>query len=477
MKVLSVASEVFPLIKTGGLADVVGALPAALKPHDVEMLTLVPGYPKVMDALAEYEVAAIFSDLFGGPARLLWGTAQGLDVLVLEADHHFKRGGSPYLGPDGKDWPDNAARYAALCAAAAAVGRGMIADFIPAIIHCHDWQAGLVPAYVRYGGGPKTILTVHNLAFQGHFPYSVFGSLGLPDNAFSIQGVEYFGGVGFLKAGLQMADAVTTVSPTYAREILDPDNGMALDGLLRARGAALLGIVNGIDTEVWNPAADKTLAAAYDVATLDKREKNKRALERRFGLAAGNGPLFCVVSRLTAQKGMDLMADAIPHLVASGGRLAILGSGDAALESRLVQATTEFPGHVATVTSYDESLSHLLQGGADAILVPSRFEPCGLTQLYGLRYGCIPVVSHVGGLADTVIDANDAAVAAGVATGIQFSPVTLEALEFAITRACRLFVEPKAWSAMQQNGMRADVSWKRSAGRYAALYNSLGETA
>lgn len=477
MKVLSVASEVFPLIKTGGLADVAGALPAALKPHGIEMLTMLPGYPKVMEALGEYEVAATFTDLFGGPARLLWGTAGGLDVLVLEADHHYKRAGSPYLGPDGKDWPDNALRFAALSSAAAAVGRGIVADFLPALIHCHDWQAGLVPAYVRFGGGPRTVMTVHNLAFQGHFPYSVFGQLGLPDNAFSVDGVEYFGGVGYLKAGLQMADAVTTVSPTYAREILEPAHGMALDGVLRARGTSLLGIVNGIDTEVWNPATDLTLASSYNGATIDRRLRNKKAVEERFGLVVGDGPLFCIISRLTTQKGMDIMADAIPFLVRNGGRLAVLGSGDAALEARLKQASEEFPRLVGLTTSYDEALSHLLQGGSDAILVPSRFEPCGLTQLYGLRYGCIPVVARVGGLADTVIDANEAALSMGVASGIQFSPVTQEALEFAILRAIRLYAEPQTWRTMQQSGMKADVSWKRSAGQYAALYNSLGKTA
>jgi starch synthase len=274
-----------------------------------------------------------------------------------------------------------------------------------------------------------------------------------------------------------MADAVTTVSPTYAREILDPANGMALDGLLRTRGASLLGIVNGIDTDVWNPATDQSLAANYNATTLDRRSRNKKAVEERFGLTNGGGPLFCVISRLTSQKGMDILADAIPFLVKSGGRLAVLGSGDAALEARLKQATTKFPGLVGVITIYDEALSHLLQGGADAILVPSRFEPCGLTQLYGLRYGCVPVVSHVGGLADTVIDANDAALAAGVATGIQFAPVTQDTLEFTIAKACRLYSDARLWRALQQAGMKSDVSWKRSAGHYAALYNSFGKTA
>lgn len=476
MNVLSVASEIFPLIKTGGLADVAGALPAALKPLGVSMLPLVPGYPAVVTALGEYEVAFEFEDLFGGPARLLWGEAKGLDVLVLEADHLYKRSGSPYLGPDGKDWGDNAFRYAALCWAAAAIGRGAIADFKPDVIHCHDWQAGLVPAYLRFdGGGPKTVMTVHNLAFPGYFPYNTFQSLRLPDEAFSITGVEYFGGVGYLKAGLQLADAITTVSPTYAREIQQPENGMALDGLLRERSNVLQGIVNGIDTTVWNPAKDDALVASFTVTTLAQRAQNKAAVERRFGLQPGNGPLFCVVSRLTSQKGMDLLAQCLPYLIGQGGRLAILGSGDAALEQQLSGAVGTYPGRVGVSTQYDEALSHLLQGGADAILVPSRFEPCGLTQLYGLRYGCVPIVARVGGLADTVIDANDAALAAGVATGIQFAPVTAESLQHALARTFQLYGQPAKWASLQKAGMKADVSWARSAQQYVDLYNSLAE--
>ena len=477
MNVLSVASEIFPLIKTGGLADVAGALPAALKPFGVSMLPLVPGYPAVVTALADFEVAFEFEDLFGGPARLLWGEAKGLDVLVLEADHLYKRSGSPYLGPDGKDWGDNAFRYAALCWAAAEIGRGVLADFKPDIIHCHDWQAGLVPAYLRFAGvsEPKTVMTVHNLAFPGYFPYSVFQSLRLPDSAFSIEGVEYFGGVGYLKSGLQLADALTTVSPTYAREIQQPENGMALDGLLRARSSSLHGIVNGIDTTVWNPAKDDALVASYTATTLAQRARNKSAIERQFGLQPGEGPLFCIVSRLTSQKGIDVLVQCLPYLIENGGRLAILGSGDAALELQLRGAVGTYAGRIGISTQYDENLSHLMQGGADAILVPSRFEPCGLTQLYGLRYGCVPIVARVGGLADTVIDANDAALSAGVATGIQFSPVTAESLQHALSRAFRLFDQPALWASLQKAGMKADVSWTRSAKIYADLYNSLAE--
>jgi starch synthase len=473
MKILSVASEVFPLVKTGGLADVTGALPAALAKQGVSVITLIPGYPAVMKALEEFEVTYTSDNLFGGAARLLWGKAKGLELFVLDAPHLYDRPGNPYLGPDGKDWPDNSRRFAALSLIAAEIGRGSVADFVPQIIHCHDWQAGLVPAYIHYVGGPKTVMTVHNLAFQGHFPASIFGTLGLPPKAFSIEGVEYFGGVGYLKAGLQCADAITTVSPTYAREILTVEDGMGLDGLLRVRSNAVHGIVNGIDTDIWNPADDAHAAQSYTAKQLAKREANKRAIEKRFGLETGDGLLYCIVSRLTLQKGMDLVAAAVPRLIELGSRLAILGSGDAVLEGSLKEATVRHSGRIGIATAYDEPLSHLLQAGSDAILIPSRFEPCGLTQLYGLHYGCVPVVARVGGLADTIIDANDAAISAGVASGIQFAPVTHEALEHAIERATALFADKATWASMQRAGMKADVSWTRSAARYADLYRSL----
>jgi starch synthase len=473
MKVLSAASEVYPLVKTGGLADVAGALPAALKAQGVEMITLMPGYPAVMQALENYETVHERAELFGGPGRILWGKAKGLDLFVIDAPHLYDRPGNPYLGPDGKDWPDNARRYAALSQIAAEIGRGMVPDFTPDVVHCHDWQTGLAPAYLHYGGGPPSVMTVHNLAFQGHYPSSVFGALGLPPQAFGIDGVEYFGGVGFLKAGLRLADAITTVSPTYAREILTPGDGMGLDGLLRTRSNDVFGIVNGIDTDVWNPAADSFIAQGFSARAMAKRVANKRAVEKRFGLDEEDGLLYCIVSRLTLQKGLDLVAMAIPKIIASGARLAVLGSGDPGLESAFKGALARHPGRVGFATAYDEPLSHLMQAGSDAILIPSRFEPCGLTQLYGLHYGCIPVVARVGGLADTVIDANDAAVSAGVASGIQFAPVTQEALEHALDRTAWLFADKQAWAAMQAAGMRADVSWERSAKRYAQLYRAL----
>ncbi|WP_368905071.1 glycogen synthase GlgA [Taklimakanibacter lacteus] len=476
MKILAVASEVFPLVKTGGLADVAGALPAALKHHGAEMRVMMPAYPKVMAALEDAKPVHRYEDLFGGPARLLAGTAAGLDLLALDAPHLFDRSGNPYTGPDGKDWPDNWMRFAALSRAAADAGRGTVKDFAPDIVHAHDWQAALAPAYLHFTPQPaaKTVLTVHNIAFQGQFSASIFPALGLPEAAFSIGGVEYYGDVGFLKGGLNYADAITTVSPSYSEEIRTPDYGMGLDGLLRARRDALTGIVNGIDTDIWNPASDAHLALSYVPRNfVQRRLANKRAVEERLGLEQSDGLLFCVVSRLTWQKGMDILAQCLDGLVAQGARLALLGSGDAALENDFREAAEKYPGRIAVKIGYDEGLSHLLQGGADAILIPSRFEPCGLTQLYGLRYGCVPVVSRVGGLADTVVDANEAALDQESATGVQFAPVDASTLARAIERATRLYADRKAWNSMQKAGMKTDVSWEKSAARYAQLYQKL----
>jgi len=477
LTVLSVTSEIYPLIKTGGLADVAGALPAALAAEGVAMTTLVPGYPGVCATLGAAQTIASFEVLFGGPAKLLHGTAKGLDLFVLDAPHLYTRVGNPYVGPDGRDWPDNASRFAALSQVAAEIARGLLPGYLPDVVHAHDWQAALTSAYLGFGEGghAASVLTVHNLAFQGWFPHAVFASLGLPDRAFSLDGVEYFGGVGFLKAGLQLADAITTVSPTYAEEICTDKGGMGLDGLLRYRRGVLSGIVNGIDTTVWDPASDGALAARFDSGSLAGRLANKRAVEIRLGLAPGDGPLLAVITRLTDQKGMDVLAETLPDLVGIGARLALLGSGDAVIESSFRAATGRFKGKVGAVIGYDETLAHLLQAGCDAIIVPSRFEPCGLTQLCALRYGCVPVVSRVGGLADTVIDANDAAIAAGVATGVMFPTVDRMTLATTLDRTAQLYADAKTWHALQIRGMGTDVSWKRSAAQYANIYRRLAK--
>jgi starch synthase len=472
MKVLAVASEVFPLIKTGGLADVVGALPGALAAHGVEVRTIVPGYRAVMAAMPGAPVAHTFPDLMGGPARLRAGIHAGLAVFFLDAPHLYDREGGPYGGL-ASAWPDNPQRFAALCQAAAAIGRGAVADWRPDLVHAHDWQAGLTPAYLKYDGGPPmpTVFTVHNLAFQGWCPADLLGVLGLPAESFDIEGVEFFGGIGTLKAGLRLADRITTVSPTYAAEILQPESGQALDGLLRSRATVLSGIVNGIDTAVWNPATDPLLATRFNAPDGRRLGRNKATLQAQFGLApAPDALVFGIVSRLTDQKGIDLVLEALPTLLALGGQLAVLGSGDAALQAAMRAAAVANPGRVGVRIGYDEGQAHLVQAGCDALLAPSRFEPCGLTQLCALRYGAIPVVSRVGGLADTVIDANLAGLSAGVATGVQFLPVTASGLENALRRTAALFADKRAWAQMQP-----DVGWAGPAAEYAALYRDAAE--
>lgn len=482
LRMLSVAAEMFPLVKTGGLADVTGALPSALAPQGVSVQTLMPGYPAVLRALPRAERIAVWPDFFGGSARLLRSqldAEQGdAEVLVLDAPHLYAREGNPYLGPDGCDWPDNGERFAALSMAAARIGWGDTALLAPQVLHAHDWQAALAPAYLHYLSNgrprPRTVLTVHNLAFQGRFERSLFAKLGLPPSAYTSEGLEYHGDVGFLKAGLLLSDAVTTVSPSYADEIRTPSGGMGLDGLLRWRGDVVGGIVNGIDTAVWNPAADDHLAARFDADTIDARRQNRRAVETQFGLPpSDDGLLLCVISRLTDQKGIDLVLDGLDAIVKAGARLVVLGSGDRGLEAALTAGASRYPAKVAVKIGYDEPLSHLMQGGCDAILVPSRFEPCGLTQLCGLRYGCVPIVARVGGLADTVIDANDAALRAGVATGLQLATVSHDGLLAAIHKAVHLHAQPAVWRAMQRAGMTGDVGWSVSAARYAALYRGL----
>ena len=427
MQVLAVASEIYPLVKTGGLADVAGALPKALKAEGIETITLVPGYPDVLSALVEADEVLCYARCYGGAARVLRGSAAGLQLLVLDAPHLFARPGNPYVAPDGADWPDNAIRYAALGRTAAEIGQGSIAQFVPQVIHAHDWQAGLTHAFLHYSDRPRpgTIMTVHNLAYQGQFPQAMLREIGLPPESFAIDGIEYYGAIGFLKAGLQFADRITTVSPSYAVEIQQDAGGMGLGGLLRARSDVLSGIINGIDTSVWNPATDRFIASTFSADTLAERADNKAALQRRFDLPVSPDTfLLGLVSRMSWQKGLDLVLENMPLVLSEGTQLILLGSGDPDLEAGYRTAAISHRSQVGAVIGYDEKLAHLIQAGADALLVPSRFEPCGLTQLCALRYGSVPIVSRVGGLADTVIDANEMAVAGDVATGIQFWPVS-----------------------------------------------------
>jgi starch synthase len=476
LEVLAVVSEIFPLIKTGGLADVAGALPGALAAEGVVVHSLVPGYPQVLGALEGGVVVARVADLFGGETRIVAAKAAGLELLVIDAPHLYARDGDPYRGPSGQEWPDNAFRFAALSRVAMLLAQGLVEGYRPNVVHAHDWQAGLVPAYLHYAGAiePATVMTVHNIAFQGRFPAHLVVPLGLPANAFTIDGIEFYGDIGYLKAGLHSADRITTVSPTYAAEIRTPSGGMGLDGLLRARADVLSGILNGIDTSVWDPAHDPYLAAPFDLDDMSGRGENKAALQAAFGLRVDPAmPLFGVISRLAAQKGIDLLLAALPTLLGSGAQLAVLGSGDGSLETGLRAASATNPGRIGVQLGYDEAAAHLIQGGCDALLLPSRFEPCGLTQLCAMRYGVLPVVAHVGGYCDTVIDANEMAIASGIGTGFHFAPVTTEMLEAAILRTLSVWRQKLLWRRLQRNAMQVDVSWRRPAAHYTALYREL----
>lgn len=469
---LSVASECVPLVKTGGLADVVGALPGAMKGAGWGLKTLIPGYPAVMKAAEKGKKVWASDDLFGSKARVLSCSIKGLDLLVLDAPGHYDRAGSIYVGEDGEDYPDNPERFAALAWAAAEIATRGIGGWRPEVLHLHDWQAALAPTYMReMGGMAGTLLTIHNVAFHGLAPAERLTGLRLPKAEFTRDGFEFWGQINMLKAGIVGADKISTVSPTYAHELTTPEYGMGLDGVLAGRRLDLSGILNGIDTELWNPATDPEIV---NFKTARGKARAKARLEREFGLPAADGPLCIVVSRLTNQKGLDLLLEALPALVDRGGRLAVLGTGDRKLEAAYRAAGEAHP-FVAVHIGYDEAKAHRMFAGADAVLVPSKFEPCGLTQMFGLRYGAVPLVALTGGLADTVIPANAAAMKEGVATGIQFHPVTTDALAHALIQLCAIFRDPPEWTRLQRNAMKHPVGWETSARAYATLYDEIAK--
>ena len=469
-RVLSVASECVPLIKTGGLADVVGALPGALAAAGWDMRVLIPAYRSLRAGAADWPVVWEEPGLWGGPGRVLAGEVGGVQMLLLDAPHLYDREGGPYSNAAG-DFADNAIRFAALSWVAAGMAREGFGGWKPDVLHAHDWQAGYAPAYLAYhgAGGVKSVITIHNIAFQGWSPGSALSMLRLPWEGFHPAALEYYGGLSSLKAGLVTADRITTVSPTYAAELMRPEFGMGLEGVIAARAGQVSGILNGVDTGVWSPEAEPMPFSAKAMAG---KAASRAALCAEFGLEVP-GPLAIVVSRLTDQKGIDLIPGVIPDFVLGGGGLLVLGSGDPALEGAMRALAARFPGRVAVQIGYDEALSHRFFAGADAVLVPSRFEPCGLTQMYGLRYGTLPVVSTVGGLADTVIGATPATLAAGVATGISFHPVDGMAFGQAMAKLLAAHADAKTWRRMQANAMAHPVGWETSAAAYAQLYDGL----
>ncbi|NHN89014.1 glycogen synthase GlgA [Acetobacter conturbans] len=487
LRVLSVASEMFPFVKTGGLGDVIASLPAALAPHGVETRTLLPGYPAVLAAMRSVPHQPIpLGDVLGHEALLWTCRIDDRDLLVLDIPEFYQRPGNPYVTSKGGDWHDNSLRFAALARAAAFVAQGYITGYHPDIMQLHDWQAGLAAAYLHYDGDdicrangmnrrPRVIQTIHNLAFHGSFPLSEIPALGLPPQAASVDGCEFYGHLSFLKAGLYFSDWITTVSPTYAQEIQGHEWGMGFDGLLRTRSNTLSGILNGIDTEVWNPACDPCIHFPYVVGDTISRPFNKLALQAEFGLPQDrNAFLIGLVSRLTPQKGVDLLPDIMERLLVGNTQIIVVGEGERRLHHTLSALQRRFPRAFACRIGYSEELGHRLPSAVDALLVPSRFEPCGLTQLCALRYGAIPIVSRVGGLADTVVDANEAAIGQGVATGFLFSPVDGPSLANAVGRARHLFRDNRsAWMRLQRNGATTDVSWHGKSSQYVRLFSKL----
>jgi starch synthase len=470
-RVLSVASECVPLVKTGGLADVVGALPGALAGQGWQMRVLLPAYRALRARMVGWEEVWSGTGLWGGPGRVMLGKVDGIEVMLLDAPHLYDREGGPYGGPAG-DWGDNPQRFAALSWVAAEIARDGAAGWKPDVLHAHDWQAGFAPAYLAYhgAGGCKSVLTVHNIAFQGWAPAALLGDLRLPGSAFHPAALEYYGGLSSLKAGLVTADRITTVSPRYAEELMRPEFGMGLQGVVVARGADVSGILNGVDLAVWSPETEG--AHPYSARDMAGKAQARLALCDEFGLEVP-GPLAIVVSRLTDQKGIDLLPAVVPDFIRAGGGLIVLGSGDPGLEGAMRALATQFPGRVAVRIGYDEGLSHRLFQGADAVLVPSRFEPCGLTQMYGLRYGTLPVVAATGGLADTVIGATPASLAAGVATGFVFHPTDALAFGQSLRALVALHADRKAWARAQKAAMAQPLGWETSAAAYAALYAGL----
>lgn len=469
-QVLFVVSECAPLIKTGGLADVAGALPVALADHGTDVRTILPGYRPILQKLGKAQVVASYDDLFGGPAKLRATRVSDLELLMVDAPHLFDRDGGIYVDASGQDWPDNAERFAALCFVAAEIAANGVVGWKPDVVHGHDWQAGLTPEYMRARGAKVPfVFTIHNIAFHGNASADKIGALKLDAGRFNADHFEFWGQISALKAALVGADKITTVSQTYAEELLTPEFGIGMDGILRARQADLIGIVNGIDEAHWNPATDPHVKPYKTAAG---KAGNKKVLQQVFGLGECDGPLCVLVSRLTEQKGLDLLLAALPQLLDRGGQLALLGTGEPQLEIALLEAAAAHP-NVSVRIGYDEALSHKMMAGGDVVLVPSRFEPCGLTQLYGLRYGALPLVSLTGGLADTVINASPAAMATGVATGIQFHPINAHALGNAFSRLCDLYNQPAVWKKMQRNAMKQPVGWSASASKYNAMYANL----
>lgn len=483
MKVLFVASEAYPLVKTGGLGDVAYSLPLALHKQGADIRLVLPGY---RDLLRKLDSSRILGWLE------LTGTGRTHTVRILETRHAdyplpiwivdcpalFDRPGNPYVQANGYDWMDNAERFTVFARAIAELARDALdLQWLPDVVHANDWQTGLVPAFLdMLPHRPQRVFTIHNLAYGGHFSHDDFNRLQLPGYWWSAEGVEFHGSFSMLKAGIVYSDAVTTVSPTYAQEICTPAFGYGLEGLLQSRRYKLHGILNGIDSTMWNPQTDPYLAKSYQKRTVKAgKQANKQALLQQMGAKHPaehlDYPLLGMVSRLVEQKGVDMVINSIPALVEkTNARFALIGAGHAYFEQRLQQLAAHYPERVFVYIGYDEALAHLLEAGSDIFMMPSRFEPCGLNQMYSLRYGTPPLVFNTGGLADTVVDANEENVKKRTANGFVFYEPTTSAFSGTVYRALGYFAQPNKWRALQTNGMSQSFDWEHSAAHYMALY-------
>ncbi|MES2933635.1 MAG: glycogen synthase GlgA [Pseudomonadota bacterium] len=483
MRVLHVCTEIYPLLKTGGLADVAAALPPALIKAGCDVRMLVPGFPAIRTGIRTQKLLMELPSRFGsGPIRLYYGqlAESGIGAYVIDAPGLYDRSGNPYADADNHAYPDNYRRFALLGWMAARLAAGLDASWRPQVVHGHDWHAGLAPAYMKaaqLSSGRKlagSVFTIHNLAYQGLFSREVFGELDLPGAFYGIDGMEFYHQISFMKAGLFYSDKISTVSPTYAREIQQQEQGCGLDGLLHHRRDDLRGILNGVDPAVWNPATDPMIANHFDKDSLVGKLANKTALQLATGLAVQNeAPLFGIVSRLTEQKGLHLVLAGLPELLRRGGQIMVLGNGDGALELAFRDAALAHPESIAVHIGYNEQLSHRVIAGSDAILVPSRFEPCGLTQLYGLKYGTLPLVNRVGGLADTVVDCSLENLAEASATGFVFEQFNLDAYLTAIRRAFALYERADEWRQVQQCAMTQEFNWDTAAQEFLTLYRAV----
>lgn len=477
--ILLASSEAHPLIKTGGLADVAGSLPAALRELGEDARLIIPAYPGAVKRLREpHTLCELRVPGSRGPVRILGGRLPDSEVptYLVDAPEHFCREGNPYTDMSGRDWGDNAERFLLFCRVVARIGQGLSAlDWRPQVIHCNDWQTGLVPVLLREQPGqrPAVVFTIHNLAYQGLFDRATFDRLRLPTELWSLHGLEFHHLLSFIKGGILFADRVNTVSPTYAEEVKTPRFGCGLDGLLRDLGGRFQGILNGIDYRTWDPASDPHIAQHYDADSLHLKVENKLALQREAGLPRNERALvFGYIGRLVEQKGVDLILGILPRLlVHPDTQLVLQGAGNPAIEEAVLAAAERHPDKVATFIGYDEGRAHRIEAGADTFLMPSRFEPCGLNQLYSLRYGTVPIVHHTGGLADTVRHAHPERIEDGTATGFTFEPANADALWHTVREAHLLYRErPDLWQRLAINGMRGDFSWESSARHYQRLY-------